>query len=81
MRFTLFNTLQIFKLTMKLTIQSASVEAERTFNAWRLFVTKLWSRSHDSTIDVLHKKCVAKAVNVKNACFSYRLCSAGFNPI
>jgi len=42
---TLYDTL--------LTIQPTSVEAERTFSACGLFVTKLWSRLQDSTIDAL----------------------------
>ena len=37
MSFTLFNALQIFKLTIKLTLQPISVEAERTFSACGLF--------------------------------------------
>ena len=36
-----------------LTIQPTSVEAERAFSACGLFVIKLWSRLHDSTIDAL----------------------------
>ena len=36
-----------------LAIQPTSVEAERAFSACRLFVTKLWSRLHNSTIDAL----------------------------
>ena len=36
-----------------LTIQPTSVEAERAFSACGLFVTKLRSRLHDSTIDAL----------------------------
>ena len=36
-----------------LTIQPTSVEAERSFSACGLFVTKLRSRLHDSTIDAL----------------------------
>ena len=45
-----------------LTIQPTSVEAERAFSACGLFVTKLRSRLHDSTIDALCfiKECVAK---------------------
>jgi len=39
MSFTLINALQIFKLTMKLTIQPASVEAERAFSACGFFAT------------------------------------------
>jgi len=39
MSFTLFNALQIFKLTMKLTIQPASVDAERVFSGCGLIVT------------------------------------------
>ena len=34
-------------------IQPTSVEAERAFSACGLFVTKLRSRLHDSTIDAL----------------------------
>ena len=36
-----------------LTIQPTSVEAERAFSACGLFVTKLRSRLHDSTVDML----------------------------
>ena len=36
-----------------LTIQPTSVEAERAFSACGLFVIKLRSRLHDSTIDAL----------------------------
>ena len=36
-----------------LTIQPTSVEAERAFSACGLFVTKLQSRLHDSTVDAL----------------------------
>ena len=36
-----------------LTIQPTSVDAERLFSACGLFVTKLRSRLHDSTIDAL----------------------------
>ena len=36
-----------------LTIQSTSVVAERAFSACGLFVTKLRSRPHDSTVDAL----------------------------
>ena len=36
-----------------LTIQPTSVDAERSFSACGLFVTKLRSRLHDSTIDAL----------------------------
>jgi len=39
MSYTLFNALQIFKPTMKLTIQPGSVEAERTFTACGLTAT------------------------------------------
>ena len=39
MSFTLCNALQIFKLTVKLTIQPASVEAERAFSARGPFAT------------------------------------------
>ena len=39
MSFTLFNALQIFKLTMKLTTQPASVEVERAFSACGFFAT------------------------------------------
>ena len=35
------------------TIHPTSVEAERAFNACGLFVTKLRSHLHDSTIDAL----------------------------
>jgi len=49
---------------MKLTIQPAYVAAERTFSAWGSLL-----RLHNRGV-VLHKKCVAKAVNAKNAWFS-----------
>jgi len=62
MSFTLFNALQIIKLTMMLTTQPGSEEAERSFSACGLFAT--------NRCVVLHKQCVAKAVNVKNARFS-----------
>jgi len=39
MSFTLFNALQILKLTKKFTIQPASVKAERVFGACGLFAT------------------------------------------
>ena len=39
MSFTLFNALEIFKLTVKFTIQSTSVETERQFSTCGLFAT------------------------------------------
>jgi len=65
MSFTLFNALQIFKLT-KLTIQPTSVEAEWTFSTCGLFAMTPY---HNRCI-VLHTECIAKAVNVKNAWFA-----------
>ena len=55
---TLFNALQIFKLTMKLTVQPASVEVEIAFNACGLF-----DMTHNQCI-VFQTKCVANSVNV-----------------
>jgi len=83
MSFTLFNALQIFKLTVKLMIQPASVAAEMAFSVCGLFATNpsLVTRLHNRCV-VLHKKRFAKAVNVENAWFSFRhICSADFNPI
>jgi len=57
---THFNALQIFKLT----IQPASVEAERAFSTCGLLL-RLYNRCV-----VLHRECVAKAGNGKNAWFS-----------
>jgi len=39
MSFALFNVLQIFKLTLKFSIQPSAVEARRAFSAYGLFAT------------------------------------------
>ena len=51
-----------------LTIQPTSVEAERSFSACGLFVTKLRSRLHDSTIDALRFiRNALQKLNIKSA--------------
>jgi len=75
MRFTLFNALQIFKLTVKLTIQPASVEAERTFGACGLFTTTPQSMrcaSHEMRCQSTMVWFIVSyhSVDVKNAWFS-----------
>jgi len=71
MSFILFTVLQIFKIAMKLTIQPASVEAVRAFSAGGLFAKnpRLVCTTPQS-MRLLHRKCVAEAVNIKNAWFS-----------
>jgi len=61
--FTLFNALQIFKLTMKLTIQPASVETERAFGAGGLF-----AMTPQSTHCASYEMC-CQSSKVKNAWF------------
>ena len=78
MSFILFNGQEICILTMKLNNQPDSVEAERAFSACGPLVTT------PQSMHCASYECVAKAVNVKNACFSANMqsiCRAGFNQI
>ena len=69
MSFTLFNALKIFKLTRKLTIQPASVEAERVYSVHvnSLLQTHVSFTLHHNRSVVLHKQRVSETANVKNA--------------
>ena len=64
MRFTLFNALQIFKLTMKLNISSPFLCEQKGHSVHVHSLLRLRNRCA-----VLHTKCVAKALNVENAWF------------